>query len=84
MSEGNSSAELNSGQALVLSGGGARAAYQVGCLRALSQALPNYRPQILTWGISGSDQRHSSGRISRLLAGQRRSSGRPLATHANR
>ena len=51
MSEGNSSAELNSGQALVLSGGGARAAYQVGCLRALSQALPNYRPQILT-GVS--------------------------------
>ena len=50
MSEGNSSAELNSGQALVLSGGGARAAYQVGCLRA-SQALPNYRPQILT-GVS--------------------------------
>jgi NTE family protein len=51
MSEGNSSAKLNSGQALVLSGGGARAAYQVGCLRALSQALPNYRPQILT-GVS--------------------------------
>ena len=51
MSEGNSSAELNSGQALVLSGGGARAAYQVGCLRALSQALPSYRPQILT-GVS--------------------------------
>ena len=51
MSEGNSSAELNLGQALVLSGGGARAAYQVGCLRALSQALPSYRPQILT-GVS--------------------------------
>ena len=51
MSEGNASAERNSGQALVLSGGGARAAYQVGCLRAVSQALPNYRPQILT-GVS--------------------------------
>ena len=51
MSDRNSAAELNSGQALVLSGGGARAAYQVGCLRALSQALPNYRPQILT-GVS--------------------------------
>ena len=51
MSDRNSTAELNSGQALVLSGGGARAAYQVGCLRALSQALPNYRPQILT-GVS--------------------------------
>ena len=36
---------------LVLSGGGARAAYQVGCLRAVSKALPNYRPQILT-GVS--------------------------------
>ena len=51
MSDRNSTAELNSGQALVLSGGGARAAYQVGCLRALSHALPNYRPQILT-GVS--------------------------------
>jgi NTE family protein len=51
MSDRNSTAELNSGQALGLSGGGARAAYQVGCLRALSQALPNYRPQILT-GVS--------------------------------
>ena len=51
MSEGNSSAERNAGQALVLSGGGARAAYQVGCLRAVSKALPNYRPQILT-GVS--------------------------------
>ena len=51
MSDRNSTAELNLGQALVLSGGGARAAYQVGCLRALSQALPNYRPQILT-GVS--------------------------------
>jgi NTE family protein len=51
MSDRNSAAEMNSGQALVLSGGGARAAYQVGCLRALSQALPNYRPQILT-GVS--------------------------------
>ena len=51
MSDRNSAAELNSGQALVLSGGGARAAYQVGCLRALSHALPNYRPQILT-GVS--------------------------------
>ena len=51
MSDENSSAERNSGQALVLSGGGARAAYQVGCLRAVSKALPNYRPQILT-GVS--------------------------------
>mgnify|MGYP001176473733 FL=1 len=51
MSDRNFTAELNSGQALVLSGGGARAAYQVGCLRALSHALPNYRPQILT-GVS--------------------------------
>ena len=34
----------NEGQALVLSGGGARAAYQVGCLRALARSLPGYRP----------------------------------------
>ena len=37
--------------ALVLSGGGARAAYQVGCLRYIAKAMPEYRPQILT-GIS--------------------------------
>ena len=41
----------NSGQAMVLSGGGARAAYQVGCLRALGHEIPHYRPQILT-GVS--------------------------------
>ena len=38
-------------QALVLSGGGARAAYQVGCLRYIAKAIPEYRPQILT-GVS--------------------------------
>jgi len=38
-------------QALVLSGGGARAAYQVGCLRHIAQAIPEYRPKILT-GVS--------------------------------
>lgn len=37
--------------ALVLSGGGARAAYQVGCLRYIAKAMPDYRPQILT-GVS--------------------------------
>ncbi len=37
--------------ALVLSGGGARAAYQVGALRYIAKALPHYRPQILT-GVS--------------------------------
>ncbi len=36
---------------LVLSGGGARAAYQVGCLRYMATAFPQYRPQILT-GVS--------------------------------
>jgi len=41
----------NEGQALVLSGGGARAAYQVGCLRVLARSMPDYRPQILT-GVS--------------------------------
>ncbi len=38
-------------QALVLSGGGARAAYQVGCLRHIAKAMPEYRPNILT-GVS--------------------------------
>ena len=38
-------------QGLVLSGGGARAAYQVGCLRQLARSLPEYHPQILT-GVS--------------------------------
>lgn len=42
---------FNAGQALVLSGGGARAAYQVGCLRAIAHKIPDYRPQILT-GVS--------------------------------
>jgi NTE family protein len=37
--------------ALVMSGGGARAAYQVGCLRALAERFPDLRPQILT-GVS--------------------------------
>ena len=37
--------------ALVLSGGGARAAYQVGCLRYIAKAMPQYRPEILT-GVS--------------------------------
>jgi NTE family protein len=37
--------------ALVLAGGGARAAYQVGCLRAIARRVPEYRPQILT-GVS--------------------------------
>ena len=40
-----------SSHGLVLSGGGARAAYQVGCLRQLSRSLPHYHPQILT-GVS--------------------------------
>jgi len=39
------------GLALVLSGGGARAAYQVGCLRALARHRPNLRIPILT-GVS--------------------------------
>lgn len=37
--------------ALVLSGGGARAAYQVGLLRHLARRMPELRPQILT-GVS--------------------------------
>jgi NTE family protein len=38
-------------QALVLSGGGARAAYQVGALRHIARVMPDYRPNILT-GVS--------------------------------
>jgi NTE family protein len=37
--------------ALALTGGGARAAYQVGCLRAISRARPEFAPSILT-GVS--------------------------------
>ncbi len=37
--------------AIVLSGGGARAAYQVGLLRCLSKVMPDYRFQIIT-GVS--------------------------------
>ena len=37
--------------ALVLSGGGARAAYQVGCLRQIAREIPEYRPKIIT-GVS--------------------------------
>ena len=35
----------------MLSGGGARAAYQVGCLRHIAKVMPTYRPRILT-GVS--------------------------------
>ena len=38
-------------QALVLSGGGARAAYQIGALRHIAKTIPEYRPKILT-GVS--------------------------------
>lgn len=38
-------------QALVLTGGGARAAYQIGALRHIAKTIPEYRPQILT-GVS--------------------------------
>ena len=38
-------------QAILLAGGGARAAYQVGCLRYIARAMPDYRPRILT-GVS--------------------------------
>ena len=37
--------------ALVLSGGGARAAYQIGALRHIAKTMPDYRPQIIT-GVS--------------------------------
>ena len=37
--------------ALVLTGGGARAAYQVGCLRCIAREFPQFEPKILT-GVS--------------------------------
>src|SRR5690606_8456732 len=37
--------------ALVMSGGGARAAYQVGVLRAVARRCPEFRPRIIT-GVS--------------------------------
>ena len=39
------------GLALVLTGGGARAAYQAGVLRGIARAFPGFRPDILT-GVS--------------------------------
>src|SRR6187455_1925109 len=39
--------------ALVLSGGGARAAYQVGLLRYLRRAFPDFRFQIITGTSAG-------------------------------
>ena len=45
-------AEVRGGEvALVMSGGGARAAYQVGFLRALARRIPDFAPPILT-GVS--------------------------------
>ncbi|MBL8858015.1 MAG: patatin-like phospholipase family protein [Planctomycetes bacterium] len=44
--------EVDKGQtALVMSGGGARAAYQVGCLRAIARHVPDFEAPILT-GVS--------------------------------
>ncbi len=51
-------------QALVLAGGGARAAYQVGCLRAIARRVPEYRPQILTGVSAGAiNAAHLAARI---------------------
>lgn len=47
MSEQPSAANL----ALVLTGGGARAAYQVGCLKFIAKAFPEFKPRIIT-GVS--------------------------------
>lgn len=47
---GYADSSMNS-QAILLAGGGARAAYQVGCLRHIAKAMPDYRPQIIT-GVS--------------------------------
>ena len=42
---------LDTKTALALTGGGARAAYQVGCLRVIARARPDFAPGILT-GVS--------------------------------
>ena len=49
----NQQNEQENKHALVLTGGGARAAYQVGCLRYIAKAMPHYRPQILTGASAG-------------------------------
>ena len=49
----NSTMAAHDKHALVLTGGGARAAYQVGCLRYIARAIPDYRPQILTGASAG-------------------------------
>lgn len=52
MSTPNAAVEGNANElALVLSGGGARAAYQAGCVRALARSFPDLAPRILT-GVS--------------------------------
>lgn len=53
-------------QALLLAGGGARAAYQVGCLRHIARTIPDWRPRILT-GIS-------AGAINAIHLGSHRGS----------
>jgi len=50
--------------AIVMSGGGARAAYQVGFLSAIAEAVPDFRPQIVT-GVS-------AGAINAAFLGARR------------
>ena len=51
MGRAPSAATSNDGLALVLSGGGARAAYQVGVLRFMARRFPHAVPEILT-GVS--------------------------------
>ncbi|NKB97044.1 MAG: patatin [Pseudomonadales bacterium] len=51
MTSSNPLTEQQEKHALVLSGGGARAAYQIGALRHIAKTIPEYRPQILT-GVS--------------------------------
>ncbi len=48
---GRGGREVVDKQALILAGGGARAAYQVGALRHIARNIPDWRPQILT-GVS--------------------------------
>lgn len=48
-----SQSDIAEKHALVLTGGGARAAYQIGALSYIARALPDYRPKILTGASAG-------------------------------
>ncbi len=68
--------------ALVLSGGGARAAYQVGFLRFLARQFPDVVPGILTGVSAGGNQRGLPRGAPGALYREGRASGQPLGRSA--